>query len=212
MRFQLSKTILTIAFSVIFLINFSGCATMNKSECTTANWEIIGLEDGSAGRNTSYIGEHRQACSEHNVAPDLEQYMKGHAAGLRQFCTENNGYQQGAKGAQNNNICPANLAGAFQRGYKKGYRVYQMESQINQLRRSIDGHEYRLKEISEITASRESELINRNTPEYRRRELLSEIKELERESEATHIEIDEMRVALLRAEEDYQRLLYNQGR
>jgi len=210
MNFKLSKIILSVAFSLVFLFNFTGCATMNKSECTTANWEIIGLEDGSAGRNTSYIGEHRQACAEHKVVPDLNQYMKGHAAGLRQFCTENNGYQQGAKGAQNNNVCPANLAVVFQRGYNKGYRVYKMESNINQLRRSIDGHEYRLKEISDITASKESELVNRNTPEYRRRELLSEIKELERESEATHIEIDQMRVALLRSEEDYQRFLNSQ--
>jgi len=210
MTLKLSKFIGSAVLSLIFLLNFTGCATMNKSECTTANWEIIGLEDGSAGRNTSYIGEHRQSCAEHNVVPDLVQYKKGHAAGLRQFCTESNGYQQGARGAQNNNVCPPNLAGIFQRGYNKGFRIYKMESKVNQLRRSIDGHEYRLKEISDITAAKESELVNRNTPEYRRRELLSEIKELERESEATHIEIDQMRVALLRAEEDYQRLLNSQ--
>lgn len=212
MNFQLSKALLPIALSLVFLFNFTGCATMDKSECKMANWEIIGLEDGSLGRSPSYIGEHRQACSEYSVAPDLETYLKGHAAGLRQFCTEHNGYQQGTKGAQNNNVCPANLSTAFQRGYQKGYRVYQIDSQINQLRRGIDGHQYRLQEISEITSSMESELVNRNTPEYRRRELLSEIKGLERESEAAHIEMENMKVALIRAEEERQRLLYNQGR
>ncbi len=210
MNFRLAKSLLTAIISILFLLNITSCATLNESECKTANWEIIGLEDGSRGNHSSYIGEHRKACAEHNIAPDLTVYLKGHAAGLRQFCTEQNGYQQGLQGRVNNNLCPADLTGGFQRGYQKGYRVYRMESEINKLRHSIDSHEHKLQEMSEITVSKEEELIDRNTREYRRRELLKEIKELERESESIHIEIDQMRVSLLRLEEDYQRLIYRQ--
>ena len=208
MNNQFSKSFATTILSFLFLLNISSCATLNESECKTANWEIIGLEDGSQGKHSSYIGEHRQACAEYNIAPDLNDYLKGHTAGLRQFCTEQNGYQQGVQGRKNNNLCPADLAGGFQRGYQKGYGVYRIESEINELRHNIDSHEHRLHEISDISTSKEEELVSRNTREHRRRELLNEIKELERESESIHIEIDHMRVSLLRLEQDYQRLIY----
>lgn len=210
MNFRFLKSVAITILSLVFLLNLSSCATLNESECKTANWEIIGLEDGSQGKHSSYIGEHRQACAEYNIAPDLNAYLKGHTAGLRQFCTEQNGYQQGLQGRKNNNLCPTELARGFQRGYQKGFRVYRMETEINNLRHSIESHEHRLHEISEIMVSKEEELINRNTREYRRRELLEEIKGLERESESVHIEIDHLRVSLIRLEEDYQRLIYRQ--
>ena len=72
------KSISSHTLILFALIQMSGCATLNESECQSANWEIIGLEDGSKGRNTSYIGEHREACSEYRIAPDLTSYIKGH--------------------------------------------------------------------------------------------------------------------------------------
>jgi hypothetical protein len=204
------KSVLCIILSLVFLLNITSCATLNESECKTANWEIIGLEDGSRGKHSSHIGEHRQACADYNIAPDLKAYLKGHATGMRQFCSEQNGYQQGLQGRKNNHLCPADLARVFQRSYQKGFQVYRMETDINNLRRSIDEHEHKLKEIAELTLSKEEELVNQNTREYRRRQLLTEIKNLERESEAIHIEIDEMRVSLLRLEQDYQRLIYRE--
>lgn len=209
MTFRLAKSFLTIVLSILILLNITSCATLNESECKTANWEIIGLEDGSRGKSSSYIGEHRQACADYNIAPDLTAYLKGHATGLRQFCTEQNGYQQGLQGRTNNNLCPADLARGFQSGYQKGHQIYRMETEINKLRHSIDSHEHKLQELSEITISKEEELVSRSTQEYRRRELLKEIKELERESESIHIEIDHLRVSLIRLEEDYQRLIYS---
>ncbi|MDQ7048499.1 MAG: DUF2799 domain-containing protein [Enterobacterales bacterium] len=117
-------------FSLFFLISFSGCATLNESECKTANWEIIGLEDGSQGRPTSYIGEHRQACAEYKVAPDLDAYLKGHTAGLRQFCTNDKGYQQAINGQANKQICPSDLAPNFNAGYKRGLKVFRVAAEV----------------------------------------------------------------------------------
>jgi len=180
---------------------------MNESECKVANWEIIGLEDGSKGRQTSYIGEHREACSGYAVAPDLNAYLKGHAEGLKQFCTESNGYQQGLNGYQNNHLCPADLARGFNRSYTDGYRVYQVRSEIGQLNRQIKSSHYRLKKIAETTKIKEEALIRGTTQEYRRRELLDEIKELERESESILIELDQMEAALARLELKYHRMM-----
>ena len=212
MNIQALKSALITLTAFFVLINISSCATLNESECKVANWEIIGLEDGNKGRNSSYIGEHRKACADYNIQPDLNAYRKGHAVGMRQFCSEQNGYQQGLSGQTNNHFCPNDLAAGFQRGHQRGYSVYQMGAQLNHLKGSIDSHIHELEEIADLSVLKEQELINRNTREFRRRELLREIKELERESESIQHEIDEMRVALMRLEEDYQRLLYNQRR
>ena len=180
---------------------------MNASECKVANWEIIGLEDGSKGRQTSYIGEHRQACSGYAVTPDLNAYLKGHAEGLRQFCTESNGYQQGLNGYQNNQLCPADLASAFNRNYVDGYRIYQVRSEIGQLTRQIQSSHHRLNKISKTIKIKEEALVTDATQEYRRRELLDEIKELERESASMLIELDQMEARLVRLESKYHRMI-----
>lgn len=179
---------------------------MSESECKVANWEIIGMEDGNKGRQTSYIGEHRQACSGYAVAPDLNAYLKGHAEGLKQFCTESNGYQQGLNGYQNNQLCPADLARGFNKRYADGYRVYQVRAEIGQLSRKIKSSHYRLSKISETTKLKEESLIKDATQEYRRRELLDEIKELERESESIIIELEQMEARLVRLESKYHRM------
>ena len=197
---------------MIFILNLTACATLNESECQTANWEIIGLEDGSAGKNTSYIGQHRKACADYKVAPDLKAYLKGHATGMRQFCTEKNGYQQGLQGRNNNNLCPADSASRFDRGFRQGHSVYLLRSEINQIKRQIGNHDHRLDDIASIKSTKEEAIISRNTREAQRRDLLVEIKDLERESESIRYELDHLRVDLIRLEEDYQRLLYTQRR
>ena len=71
----------------LFILIVSGCATLNEEECLTANWQIIGLEDGSEGHLETYLGKHREACAKYGVTPDLEQYRIGHAEGVQSFCT-----------------------------------------------------------------------------------------------------------------------------
>jgi len=205
MKIQKLKVISSMLVSFLFLLNMVSCATLNESECKTANWEIIGLEDGSKGKPTSFIGEHRQACSEYNVAPDLDAYLRGHRSGMRQFCTAQNGYQQGLRGNSFNQTCPADLSANFKNAYQKGYRLYQIGAEINQLKQQRHSDEERIAEIEDIKQIKENELLAHNTREYRRRELLSEIKDLERESESIHHNLEESQGILIRLEQDYQR-------
>ena len=128
------------------------------------------------------------------------------------YLNAKNGYQQGRRGQTNNRLCPDDMAAGFQRGHKKGRQIYLMEVELNQLRNRIESNIHQLDDIAELSKTKEQELINRNTREYRRRELLGEIKELERESESIHHETDEMRFALIRLEEDYQRLQFRNRR
>jgi len=113
----------------------AGCATLDRSECREADWRTIGLEDGAAGRAVSYIGNHRRACAEHGVTPDLAAYRGGHAIGLRQFCTPAKGFSQGRAGRRYNGICPAELEGGFLAAHATGNRLYDLNSEIDRLRR-----------------------------------------------------------------------------
>jgi len=193
--------------SFLFLISFSGCATLNESECKTANWEIIGLEDGSQGRPTSYIGEHRQACAEYKVVPDLDAYLKGRTAGLLQFCTAAKGYQQAVSGQANKQICPSDLAPDFNSGYARGIKVFKAATEVRKVRSEMYQHEKRLHEIKELSKVMEEELVGQYTTETRRRALLKDIKELERETEALHIELDDLGHILRRLENRYEALV-----
>jgi hypothetical protein len=58
----------TKLWMIAFLIGIiQGCATLSESECEAADWRIIGLEDGAAGKPISQIGKHRKACAEYGV-------------------------------------------------------------------------------------------------------------------------------------------------
>ncbi len=209
MIYQWVKAFFVTTISLLLMSYMFGCATLNESECKSANWEIIGLEDGSKGRDSSYIGEHRKACSEYTISPDLEAYLKGHAAGLRNYCTEQTGYSLGERGKALSQVCSGPLAANFARGYHLGYRVFQARAEVQAVRSKIDSLYHRLDEIERIRRNYEDELVRNETPEYRRRELLDEIKLLERESESILIEIDHLKPELERLERNYQRIIGN---
>jgi hypothetical protein len=120
---------------LIAAVLVSGCATLNKSECRKADWEMIGLEDGAKGHPLTYIGNHRKACAEYGVKPDLDQYRVGHQAGLTRYCTPDNGFKQGRAGRGYNNVCPVELEGQFLAGYDTGRELHELKSEIDHMLR-----------------------------------------------------------------------------
>ena len=93
--------------SAILLL--SSCANMNESDCLTADWNLIGFEDGSFGKNESHIKQHRKDCAGHGVTPDLSAYRQGHFDGSKRFCKANNGFSRGRQGKDYNRSCPQQL-------------------------------------------------------------------------------------------------------
>jgi hypothetical protein len=118
---------------VLFLMSalvLSGCATLNKNECLTANWYQIGYEDGARGFPDTRIGSHREACAKHGISPDFRAYLDGHEEGVIRFCTAQNGFAQGKNGYQYAGICPPALEGRFLDGYDAGRQIYAVTSAI----------------------------------------------------------------------------------
>ena len=104
-----------LALVAVLVGTTQGCATLSQSECEEADWQIIGLEDGSAGRPVSYIGRHRKSCADYGVKPNMKQYQRGHADGVRIFCTPRKGYQLATSGRGHDDVC---------RGRDRGERKY----------------------------------------------------------------------------------------
>lgn len=105
--------------SIFFLsLLLSGCAGLSQEECLTADWQIIGFEDGAAGRSASRIGDHRRACAKHGVSPDKTAYDTGYDEGIRQYCSLGRGSNAGAAGYSRLQVCPADSD--YQRGYEEG--------------------------------------------------------------------------------------------
>ncbi len=171
------------------LLALSGCASLNQSECLTANWQTIGFEDGAKGRLPAQIGEHRKACAKYGISPNLSAYQQGHENGLHQYCTERTGFNRGQNGATYNGACPKNLEAAFLTGYHKGRELHELKQIIRQNKSTISNHERELESLHHQIETKEKRVISSATSERERAALLHEIKELHHRQADLEIEL-----------------------
>lgn len=177
---------LLLVFPILFL---GGCATMNEAECLHADWTAIGMEDGTRGRDLSYLSRHRKACAKHGISPEVAPYMSGYKAGLAQFCVPERGLQLGLSGGRYNGICPEELTNPFVTAYQQGYGIFQAEQRIKKVSTRINDQKEYLNELHDEIKATKSQIISAKTPEKDRGLLLKELKILEREREDTKTEI-----------------------
>ncbi len=142
----------------------AGCASMSEEECLTADWHARGLMDGRNGEPLRYLEEHREACAKVGVVPDALSYQQGHAIGIREYCTPENGARIGRNGRSYRNSCPADLEGPFLDRYRAGYRVYEAEQRV----RNIDND-----------IQRKERELDKEKNEDKRRRLRREIRDLD---------------------------------
>jgi hypothetical protein len=124
----------------------AGCASMDRTQCASANWYAIGLEDGARGQPLERLGAHRRACAEHGVSPDAERYVAGRNDGLKSFCTYERGFAEGRSGHGNAGVCPATVAAGFQSGYQHGRELWDLNRQLSDVQKQIARSKAALKE------------------------------------------------------------------
>lgn len=130
--------VLTVLFSLSFLVTGASCSTISKEECKVGDWAGIGREDGSQGRSKKRFYDYVEECGEYGVRPDHKSYKKGYAKGIKSYCTAENGWQEGRAGKIYQKVCPKKLAKSFQKGYRAGRRAYKMTEQIGELTSEIE--------------------------------------------------------------------------
>jgi len=117
----------------ILLLLPMGCAVMNENECVTADWHMVGLEEGLKGKSAVTIGSYRQACAEYGITPNLSAYQAGHLQGIKQFCSPQKAFQLGASGQHLPLVCPTNIHPNYLKRHNKGLRKYCTVSTVYKL-------------------------------------------------------------------------------
>lgn len=197
-----------IALSLLVAIPaLSGCATLSKEECQWVDWRTVGYEDGVAGRTGDRIGQHRKACADHGVRPDLDAYQSGRAAGLREYCQPRNGYRVGVSGAGYGGPCPDDLAPAFMTAYDAGrelyvrqYRVDHAEERLVEMRLELAGVQHQIADLgfavtnaSATPESRTQGAVHAAHLFDRHERLRQDIRQLEQDKEQYERELEEYR-------------------
>ena len=166
---------------VLFAIALTGCATMNKQECETADWYQIGYEDGTRGYTEQRLAKHRQACARHGVTPVLRSYQDGYDEGVIPFCTLHNGFSQGKKGYEYTGICPSELEIEFLQGYNAGQEIYSVASSIDALTGRINRNDEKLDRLKKDIVSAETTLWSPETLPVQKKILYDSITDMKRE-------------------------------
>ena len=156
----------TLLSAVTLLASCS--ATMSKEECRAVDWRTIGYEDGVAGYSGERIGQHRKACAEYGVTPDLNAYRAGRAEGLREYCQPHNGYRAGVSGAPYYDSCPPELAPAFVAAYQSGRELYVRERRVSDAEAGIAWRRNEIARLESSLAERSLTVMSdTSTPEER---------------------------------------------
>ncbi len=187
--------------SLLAAFSLAGCASMNKEECLTADWRTVGFHDAAAGRTADTIDDHRQACAEYGVVPNLDRYLEGRKKGLVEYCRSSRGYQEGLAGRAYGGVCPANLEAAFKTGYEAGHRIYELEDAARDEERKLREKERRLKEARKKLEEARNAIVVSNDVTVRAR-AMTELQSRTRESNALEREIDVLKRRIDRLRQD----------
>ena len=106
----------------------AGCATLSTDECSTGDWQKIGVQDGNDGRTLDRFSRHASACKLDKTEASRNLYISGRQEGLKVYCTTVRGYREGALGQTYNGVCPAGTNAQFLKGYELGKRIHQIEA------------------------------------------------------------------------------------
>ncbi len=206
--FQGPRSALALA-AIAVAATVTGCSSMSVEECLVADWETVGLEDGTRGRGAGGIARHREACAKAGVTPDLASYEKGRSAGLVEFCRPGNGYEFGRRGGTYEGVCPSDTESGFLTAYNEGREYYELEQAVSDAESAVTSGEYSLRAARKDLDRGERRLDDdslsadqRSRIEKKNRELATRIGRLEAEQSQLLIELGERREQLRAYEND----------
>lgn len=176
--FSIIKHILILASITLIA---SACSTMNKSECLNADWRTIGYGDGSRGYKASRISQHRSACAEYGVRPDLNAYNTGREQGLGQYCTPTTGYNRGLSGYRYNGVCARHNERDFVVALNYGLSVYKEVQVLKKLKSEYRKEQQYIHKLDDELRFKEEQLISGRLSKVKAVIILNETKEMAEE-------------------------------
>ena len=137
----------------------SGCAVMSEDECLSADWHLIGYEDGVAGLSSSYVTERREACAKHDITLDFESYRAGRGEGLEQYCVPSSGFRLGHSGRNYNGACVYYDEAAFLGAYRQGRDLRELEQRVSNKRSELASARTGLDEVAETILATNDDIV-----------------------------------------------------
>ena len=115
-------------FYLLLLITVSACSTLKKEDCEKMDWQARGFSDGEDGEEPETFDDYTEQCKEFGINTDKERYLKGLKAGLKNFCTFDNGYHAGLSGAREADHCD-DIDSSYRNGFEKGEDQKELDEQ-----------------------------------------------------------------------------------
>lgn len=131
------------------LLALNACATLNEDQCRDVSWQQLGYDDGQAGRHSSHVDLHRQACQRYNITVDATQWRDGWESGIRRYCTPQNGLNEGRAGRSYANSCPAEVRAGFEDAYRVAKAVHDARAAVERENREMDDLLRKLREAKD---------------------------------------------------------------
>lgn len=134
----------------------TGCASLSEDACRRGNWAGIGLTDGAAGRPETYVQRHAEACADVGVVPALTEWRAGRTRGLALYCTPENAYDVGRRGAPLNAVCTGTDQRLLAQANREGRLYHEISQEIRWLADENRRLEYRIDALleGEMTAEK----------------------------------------------------------
>lgn len=177
-KWEESMRLISAVALLLVVMLFTGCATMNESQCLSGNWARAGYEDGAAGYPASRLTSHEKACSAHGVRADATTYLDARERGLREYCTPHRGYFVGSEGRNYANVCPVPLERGFLAGFADGRRVHEAKQYAHELAAETGKFERTIRTIRKDITSAEGRLAKADLSDTERSDLRRELRAL----------------------------------
>jgi hypothetical protein len=107
--------------SLCVLLLLAGCGGWSKTKCSESNFEALGYDRGVRGL-TSRGDQINATCLKKKVSIDLNSYNKGYQQGLKAYCTDGKGNENGRLGQKPISVCTG--IKQYMTGYNNGLKSY----------------------------------------------------------------------------------------
>ena len=130
----MNRSLLKLLAALALVGSLSGCASLSKSECLSADWEDIGIRDGANGQPEEYLIQHAKACSKVDVVPDRGAWQHGRDRGLERYCVPRRAYQNGQYGSGYNlEQCVSYDQERLDDAWRKGNDVHRLANDLGSI-------------------------------------------------------------------------------
>lgn len=141
--------VLPLAFTSLFLLG--GCATLSEKDCQGMNWGQRGFDTAMRGEKLEgQVNKDLAACEKHKIPVDRNEFASGYKAGLKSFCSPENGFAFGKAGKNYDRTCASENEDAFLRNYQTGFmqysvrRIAELEDEVRRLRGELSERDHQI--------------------------------------------------------------------